>query len=106
MKYYLAILLTFVFVACGKQNDSLVTMEYVQTQCNDKWGNASDTTPTVVIDYFKSKHNIELQEVTIVVKDSTASVCLACTCTSGKIIKAKVPEKNKAVMETTGFKAK
>lgn len=106
MKYCLISILSLFMLACGKEQNSLITMQYNQTQCNDKWGNASETTPAVVIDYYKQNHNIELQEVIIYIKDSTASVCLACTCTSGKIIEAKVPEKNKPVMETTGFKVK
>lgn len=106
MKIYNLLLLVLVLTSCAKENDSLVTMEYSQTQCDDNWGNAGETTPVVVVNYYKAHHNIDLQEVTIFVKDSTASVCLACTCTSGKIISAKVPDKNKAVMKTTGFKEK
>lgn len=104
MKHKLVFIwMVFVCFACKKDDDKTITMDYAQTQCNDEWGIASETTPSVVVKYFNDEKNVPLNSVKIFVKDSSAAVCLACTCVSGKTIRAEVPERFKGVMETNKF---
>jgi DNA-binding Xre family transcriptional regulator len=102
----------FVFTMCNKEKDTdakaeikdIISMHYVQTQCSDRWGNASETSPEVIIDYYKTTHDIEIKKAAFITVDSLASVCAACSCTTGKMIHVDVMNKDKTVMETTGFK--
>jgi DNA-binding Xre family transcriptional regulator len=106
----------FVFTACEKEKEAstvtqniadkeaIIRMRYAQTQCNDQWGNASETSPQVIIDYYKTTHDIEIKKAAFITVDSLATVCAACSCTTGKMIHVDAMNKDKIVMETTGFK--
>ncbi len=89
-KIIYGVLCTVLFSACIKSSQlqkEEVVLSYNQTQCADKWGYGNSDNLTIAkvaryLDSLKLYHSA----ITIKFDPNLQAVCLACTCTSGKII--------------------
>lgn len=107
MKQLFALLITvFCLSGCLKDNTYTPTTTeviYHQTFCSDPWGRA-DTDNNTLLDLsnFLSAQQIKVYSIRI---DSieTAQTCLACTCTTGKIITITAPLDQRSSLLKIGF---
>lgn len=102
-------LLILILTACTKNEvikDRFITLSYQQTQCADPWINSVEDSTTLknISEYVKS-NGIYVASL-LIKQESTAEICTACTCKTGKIIYLSTfdnPDMKKKA-ESVGFK--
>jgi len=100
------------FVATSCQQDdpepeattTLVRVSYAQTYCADKWGQATGTQQleSVATTYLTQQGITTSQLIARV--NGPASLCNACTCTTGLVLEGLVPDTDVPALEGLGFK--
>ena len=92
IKYFsiISIILSISFFQCDKFSSS-TWLYYNQTSCSDKWGLYTnfDDLKQKVENYIQTKKSIKVYDVEVL-SNGPEQNCLACTCTTGNIIKLKV----------------
>jgi hypothetical protein len=85
-------------ISCEKNYDNLTWASYNETQCANPWqGNSKYD----VLYYLKGK-GIEIFDINIVTY-STGPFCLACTCSSGRIIYVLINENDAEAIKKLEF---
>ena len=95
IKYFsiISIILSISFFQCDKFSPS-TWLYYNQTSCSDKWG--------LYTNFDDLKQKVENYDVEVL-SNGPEQNCLACTCTTGNIIKLKVMTGDVAELKTEGF---
>ncbi len=105
IKYFsiISIILSISFFQCDKFSSS-TWLYYNQTSCSDKWGLYTnfDDLKQKVENYILTKKSIKVYDVEVL-SNGPEQNCLACTCTTGNIIKLKVMTGDVAELKTEGF---
>ena len=83
--------------------DDTVAVSYAQTQCADKWGQATTTQllETTATTYLVQQGIAFTQAHAAQV--NTGAVCNACTCPTGVMLMGKVPTSQLAAVQALGF---
>ena len=93
----------YVFTGCEKSGDT-IWVYYDETYCSDPWGEVGTTDPErkeVIAEYLRSEGiNIFRIEIT---GEGNQQVCLACHCTTGKLIKCEILENDFSKIKGLGF---
>lgn len=97
------VILSVSFFQCDKFSGTK-WLYYNQTSCSDKWGVYSnfDDLKQKVEDYIQAKKNIKVYDVEVL-SNGPQQNCLACTCTTGNIIKLKAMNSDVVELKTEGF---
>jgi hypothetical protein len=105
IKYFsiISIILSISFFQCDKFSSS-TWLYYNQTSCSDKWGLYTnfDNLKQKVENYILTKKSIKVYDVEVL-SNGPEQNCLACSCTTGNIIKLKVMTGDVAELKTEGF---
>jgi len=98
----LIIATAFFFESCGKVGE-MEWVYYDETQCSDAWERSAinETLKENVIDYFEGK-GVRVYELEVYA-DRPGLTCQACTCKTGRRIKAKVKARDVSTMKEEGF---
>ena len=97
------------FLGCDKEDQAGVdtlTFHYNETQCADPWVLESEGGNAGISDLLKSyleERGVTVFSVAITVDERVEIVCLACTCTSGRILSVVVNEADAATLEALDF---
>jgi len=83
---------------------TFVRVSYAQTYCADKWGQATGTQQLEsVATTYLAQQGISTGQLTARV-NGPASLCNACTCTTGLVLEGLVPATDVPALESLGFK--
>jgi hypothetical protein len=98
----LGLMIIALFLACGKYTN-VSWVFYNETQCGDPWErtNNNEVLKNNITEHFKSK-GVRIFEIEIFT-DASAQGCTACHCTTGRVIKVKVKNRDVDSMEANGF---
>ena len=84
----------------------LVGVQYAQTQCADRWGQAPGTRQLVAAaQAYLAQQNLTLYLAQVSVKNSGA-VCAACTCPTGLVLEGAVQPADLQAVLALGFTKK
>ena len=84
----------------------LVGVQYAQTQCADRWGQAPGTRQLVAAaQAYLAQQNLTLYQAQASVKNSGA-VCAACTCPTGLVLEGAVQPADLQAVLALGFTKK
>ena len=109
-------LCAFAAMSCGckeeeiqpapEQKTEMVGVSYAQTQCNDRWGQASTAQQLV----SKAQAYLTQQGLTLHQPQASAkgqpAVCAACTCPTGLVLEATVSPADLSAVLALGFTKK
>lgn len=99
----LIIILILVFsISCDKESENKTWAVFNETQCANPWDQSTLTgTESRVQEYLKS-NGINLYEIKIETV-SNGPFCLACTCSSGRIINVQISDTDIDDIKRLGF---
>lgn len=94
-------------LGCAREKDppvpDLVKVCYAQTQCADRWGQASGTQQLVAAaQAYLARQGLTIHQAQARV-DNAGAVCTACTCTTGLVLEGSVPPADVAAVLALGF---
>jgi hypothetical protein len=101
-KVLIIILILIFSISCDKESGSKTWAVFNETQCSNPWDQSALTgTESRVQEYLKSNginvYDIKIETV------SKGPFCLACTCSSGRIIHVQISDTDIDEIETLGF---
>ena len=78
-------------------------VRYAQTQCADRWGQASGTQQLVAAaQAYLVRQGLTIHQAQARV-DNAGAVCTACTCPTGLVLEGAVPPADVAAVRALGF---
>lgn len=78
-------------------------MSYRETQCADPWANSGQLDKYQAVKAYLEKQGVAVLDITFI-KVNEGVVCMACTCSSGRVLKVKVKKEDEAKLLAIGFK--